>query len=157
MLYLCGHRWHFGNVHPANIFLQATRVHRLLHASPSVPALIWVDVLLFSSLGSGPLEGLGCSVARATAMISGASGRHPRLASESVKRREVKGGWGLVWAWSASVVADPCTMMPVPVRSALVVWECVWMCVCAFCFEITHKRQTGCGSNNTLPTHLIYL
>lgn len=52
--------------------------------------------VLFSSSGSGLLEGLGCSVAKATAVITGASRWLPRLASDSLKRREVRGrGMGI--------------------------------------------------------------
>lgn len=80
-----------------------------------------MDVILFRSLASRLLEGLGCSVAKATAMISGASGRHQCLASELVKRRELrcKGGGGYVWAWLSSMLVDPCRMIPASGRSLL--------------------------------------
>lgn len=73
-------------------------------------------------------------------MISGASVRRPRLASESLKRREVSdmGDGDRFGPWSASMLVDPCRMMPATARSA----QCVFVSVSS------NSLKTGCGPPN---------
>ena len=97
------------------------------------------------------LEGLGYSIANATAMITGPSGWRPRLTYESLKHREL---WDRGMGMGLGVVGlhTGCPVQKDASQSeAGFVCVCVCVCVCVFVCLLTIQVNYFNYTNRMLP------